>query len=514
MQTLTSGNRPTRPTPVFALVERILPVRRIIPCIGIALAVSAAEAQEPVGRDMIARIKAEGLDHSRVLASFDTLTNVFGPRLTATPAFKRSADWVRARLEEWGMDNAHLESWEFGRGWTLEKFTLEMIEPRYFPMIGYPEAWTPSTPGEIVGAPVFLGDKTAEELRALENELRGSIVLSEPIQPAFIREDRPQPTEFEKPVRIGAPPRIRADGPVGFRELPALVRGTGAAVELRPNQGAHGTLFVLGRDRGRGNEMVPSVIVSAEQYNMVARMVHQGVAVRLRVNVETRYHEDDTNGYNIIAEIPGSDPDLKDEVVMFGAHLDSWHSGTGGTDNADGVAAAIEAMRILKAVGANPRRTIRVGIWGGEEQGLHGSRQWVARHLEGDANREAREKFSVYFNQDIGKGSIYGFYMEENDEAKAIFDTWLEQLQDIGARRNVSGHIGSSDHMSFIRGAGVPAFSTLQDYVDYDVRTHHTNMDTYERLTEADLQQSAIVLATFAYLSAMRDEKIPRGLVP
>ena len=260
--------------------------------------------------------------------------------------------------------------------------------------------------------------------------------------------------------------------------------------------------------------MVPSVIVSAEQYNMVARMVQQGVAVRLRVNVETRYHEDDTNGYNIIAEIPGSDPDLKDEVVMFGAHLDSWHSGTGGTDNADGVAAAIEAMRILKAVGANPRRTIRVGIWGGEEQGLHGSRQWVARHLEGDANREAREKFSVYFNQDIGKGSIYGFYMEENDEAKAIFDTWLEQLQDIGARRNVSGHIGSSDHMSFIRGAGVPAFSTLQDYVDYDVRTHHTNMDTYERLTEAELQQSAIVLATFAYLSAMRDERIPRGLVP
>jgi Zn-dependent M28 family amino/carboxypeptidase len=259
--------------------------------------------------------------------------------------------------------------------------------------------------------------------------------------------------------------------------------------------------------------MVPSVIVSAEQYNMVAKMVQQGVAVELRVNVQTRYHEDDTNGYNVIAEIPGTDPELRDQVVMFGAHLDSWHSGTGATDNADGVAAVMEAMRILKAVNARPRRTIRVAIWGGEEQGLHGSRQWVARHLEGEANREARENFSVYFNQDIGKGPIYGFYTEQNDAANSIFEAWLAALQDLGARRNSTEHIGSSDHMSFIR-AGLPAFSSLQDYVDYDVRTHHTNMDTYDRLTETDLQQSAIVLATFAYQAAIRDGKIPRVLVP
>ena len=486
-------------------------MRRLLPCIGLAVAVATVDAQEPVDHETIAQIKAEGLERSQVLAMFDTLTNIFGPRLTATPAFKRSAEWARDRMEEWGLANAHLESWEFGRGWTLEKFTLEMTEPRYFPMIGYPEAWTPSTPGEIVGAPVFLGDKTADELRALGDEVRGAIVLSEPIQPAFILEDRTQPTEHDDPVRIGAPPRVRADGPIGFRELPELIRETGAAVQLRPNQGAHGTLFVLGRDRG--DDMVPSVIVSAEQYNMVAKMVQQGVPVELRVNVQTRYHEDDTNGYNVIAEIPGTDPELRDEVVMFGAHLDSWHSGTGATDNADGVAAVMEAMRILKAVNARPRRTIRVAIWGGEEQGLHGSRQWVARHLEGEANREAREKFSVYFNQDIGKGPIYGFYTEENEAANSIFEAWLAALQDLGARRNSTEHIGSSDHVSFIR-AGVPAFSSLQDYVDYDVRTHHTNMDTYDRLTEADLQQSAIVLATFAYQAAIRDGRIPRVLVP
>jgi len=468
-----------------------------------------AGAQEPVDLQAIERIKAEGLQHSQVLEIFGTLTDVFGPRLTATPAYKAAADWAANSLKTWGMENVHLESWEFGRGWTLDHFTLEMVEPRYFPMIGYPEAWTPSTHGEIVSAPVFVGDKTADEIRAMASELRGAVVLPVPTQDAFITEDRQQPTEFEERVPIGAPRTIRAAGPVGRRELSALLQEVAAAVQLRPSQGAHGTMFVLGR-RQTADDAVPTVVVAGEHYNMLVRMVQRGVDVKLRVNVQATYHEDDTNGYNVIAEIPGTDPDLRDEVVMLGAHLDSWHSAPGATDNADGVATTMEAMRILKAIGVSPRRTIRLALWGGEEQGLLGSREYVQRHLAGDENRTRRDNLSVYFNHDPGRGPIYGFYLEENSAVKPIFDAWLEPLRDLGARRNVIDKIGSTDHRSFIR-AGIPGFNTVQDYAGYDVRTHHTNMDTFERLSEADLMESAIVLATFVYHAAMRDEKIPRG---
>ena len=468
-----------------------------------------AGAQEPVDLQAIERIKAEGLQHSQVLEIFGTLTDVLGPRLTATPAYKAAADWAANSLKTWGMEDVHLESWEFGRGWTLDHFTLEMVEPRYFPMIGYPEAWTPSTHGEIVSAPVFIGDKTADEIRAMASELRGAVVLPVPTQDAFITEDRQQPTEFEERVRIGAPRTIRAAGPVARRELSALLQEVGAAVQLRPSQGAHGTMFVLGR-RQTADDAVPTVVVAGEHYNMLVRMVQRGVDVKLRVNVQATYHEDDTNGYNVIADIPGTDPNLRDEVVMLGAHLDSWHSAPGATDNADGVATTMEAMRILKAIGVSPRRTIRLALWGGEEQGLLGSREYVQRHLAGDENRTRRDNLSVYFNHDPGRGPIYGFYLEENSAVKPIFDAWLEPLRDLGARRNVIDKIGSTDHLSFIR-AGIPGFNTVQDYTDYDVRTHHTNMDTFERLSEADLMESAIVLATFVYHAAMRDEKIPRG---
>ena len=468
-----------------------------------------AGAQEPVDLQAIERIKAEGLQHSQVLEIFGTLTDVLGPRLTATPAYKAAADWAANSLKTWGMEDVHLESWEFGRGWTLDHFTLEMVEPRYFPMIGYPEAWTPSTHGEIVSAPVFIGDKTADEIRAMASELRGAVVLPVPTQDAFITEDRQQPTEFEERVRIGAPRAIRAAGPVARRELSALLQEVGAAVQLRPSQGAHGTMFVLGR-RQTADDAVPTVVVAGEHYNMLVRMVQRGVDVKLRVNVQATYHEDDTNGYNVIADIPGTDPNLRDEVVMLGAHLDSWHSAPGATDNADGVATTMEAMRILKAIGVSPRRTIRLALWGGEEQGLLGSREYVQRHLAGDENRTRRDNLSVYFNHDPGRGPIYGFYLEENSAVKPIFDAWLEPLRDLGARRNVIDKIGSTDHRSFIR-AGIPGFNTVQDYAGYDVRTHHTNMDTFERLSEADLMESAIVLATFVYHAAMRDEKIPRG---
>jgi Zn-dependent M28 family amino/carboxypeptidase len=286
------------------------------------------------------------------------------------------------------------------------------------------------------------------------------------------------------------------------------VRSAGAGVLLKPNRGEHGTLFVLGRDAGEGAAAVPSVVLSAEHYNMIARMISRGLPVKLRVNVQTRFLTEDKNGYNVIAELPGTDPALRDEIVMIGAHLDSWHSSTGATDNADGSAVALEAMRILKAIGARPKRTIRMALWGGEEQGLHGSRRYVERYLAGDTNKMAREKFSVYFNIDPGTGPIYGWYLENNQAVKPIFDAWLEPFRDLGARRNIIQGIGNTDHLSFTR-AGVPGFNPVQDYVDYDVRTHHTNMDTFERVKIADLQQCAVVLASFAYHASVRQEKIP-----
>lgn len=474
----------------------------------ITVPLSSLTAQPAGDLEMVARIRAEGLDRSQVLATFNVLTNVIGPRLTSSPAHKLAADWAVERLSAWGMANVHLEPFEFGRGWSLEGFTLEMVQPRYFPMIGYPEAWSPSTDGELLARPVFLGDKTAAEITRLKGTLGGAIVLAQPPQTEFIEHDRVQPADYPIPVELGAPRFVRNDGPVPYREMAEVLRGSGAGVILQPNQGEHGTLFVRGR-RDTPDDAVPSVVLAAEHYNLIVRMLEAGEPVRLRVNVQTRYHDDDLNSYNVIAEIPGTDPALRSEVVMFGAHLDSWHSATGGTDNADGVAAVMEAMRILEAVGARPRRTIRVALWGGEEQGLHGSRQWVQRHLAGEANRDAREQLSVYFNQDIGGGATYGLYLQGNDAARPILDTWLAPLVDLGARRNVEGVIGSSDHMSFLR-AGVPAFSTVQDYEDYDTRTHHTNMDFYERLNESDLKQSAIVLATLVYQAAMREGAFPR----
>jgi Zn-dependent M28 family amino/carboxypeptidase len=251
------------------------------------------------------------------------------------------------------------------------------------------------------------------------------------------------------------------------------------------------------------------VVLIGEHYNLIARLVEQGVPVELEVNVQGTFHTEDTNGYNVIAEIPGVDSEIGDEVVLVGAHMDSWHSATGATDNADGSAVVMEAMRILKALGVEPRRTIRAALWSGEEQGLHGSRHYVEDHL-GDDNPEARDNFSVYFNLDPGYGAIYGWFLEGNQAMYPIMQAWSEPFRDLGATTLTMRGIGSTDHLNFIR-AGLPGFQAIHSYVDYDVRTHHTNMDTYERIEEGDLEQASVVMASILYHAAMRDEKMPRA---
>ena len=461
----------------------------------------------------LAKIRDEGLNRSQVASLFNHLTNVIGPRLTGSPAFKQSVDWTAQKFREYGLANVHLESFPFGRGWTLDAQTVEMTAPRFMPLIAFAEAWTPSMPREVVGRPVYIGDyANADSVKAHASELRGAIVLATKPQEFFITKDRLQPTEHDQPVPIGAPRANNATGPLARNVLPQFLRDVGAAAVIRPTEGNEGTMFVLGSRNSTALNAVPSLIMSSEQYNMIVNGLRAGAPIALRVNVRTTYHTTDTSSYNVIGEIPGTDPVIGDEVVLLGAHIDSWHSATGAADNADAVAELMEAMRILKATGVKPKRTIRAAIWGGEEQGLLGSRAYAQAHYAGEANARARDKFSVYLNNDPGTGPIYGWYSEGNAAAKTLFDEWLAPFKDIGARRNIVEKIGNTDHLAFIP-LGLPAFNTIQDYADYDTKIHHTNMDFADRVSAEGLRQASVVLASFAYQAAMRDGKFPRAAV-
>jgi hypothetical protein len=482
-------------------------VRKIV-LIGLVMLMAAAmTGQEKTDAAMIAKIRAEGLQRSRVLEVFDHLVNVIGPRLTASPAYKTAVDWSLDKLVSMGFDNVHLEPWEFGRGWQLDKLSVEMLEPRYQPLIGYAKGWSPATAGRLVAAPIWLGNP-ADDLQTYEGKLGGAIVMTRPVLSNFIRADRPPASgDLRRPVAPAAQPNANQRN----QQVTAMLNKERPGVTLEPSDGEHGTVFVTGRDAGANG--FPSVVLAAEHYNMIARLLESGVAVKLAVDVQARYFEQDRNAYNIIADIKGTDPNIGEEIVMVGAHLDSWHTGTGATDNADGVAVEIEALRILKALGVKPRRTIRIALWGGEEQGLLGSRAYVRDHLTGDAGKAARDKFSVYFNLDNGTPPITGFYLEGNEEMKPIMEAWLKPLTDIGATISTLGKIGATDHLSFIS-VGLPGFQAVQDYNNYDVRTHHTNVDTYERVNPDALKQASVVVATVLYNAAMRDAKVPRAPAP
>jgi Iap family predicted aminopeptidase len=318
-----------------------------------------------------------------------------------------------------------------------------------------------------------------------------------------MREDRMDPSAGS-PVKTGNPPYPEASSATPTPQLMARLRALGAGAVVRPGAMEHGTVRVQG-NRATAPDAVPTVVLAAEQYNMLVRLARAGTRLELRVDLNVRF-EPGPDSYNVIAEIPGVDPVLRDEVVMVGAHLDSWHTAAGATDNADGVVALMEAMRILTRVGASPRRTIRAALWSGEEQGMVGSGAYVAKHL---ADQAARDRIAVYLNDDPGAGPSYGFYMQDNEAAKRIFDEWLEPLRDIGARRNIIEGINATDHLPF-DAAGIPAFTVIKDFKQYDTRTRHTNADFADAVRAEDLQQSATVLAAFVWQAAARDGKIPR----
>ncbi len=498
---------------------------------------SALQAQEPVNDSIIAIIKKHGIEQSKIMHTAEMITDVYGPRLTGSPMLDKATEWAQKQLKDWGYQNVHLDEWgPFGRGWELKHFEMHCEGPSYWPIIAYPKAWSPSTKGQVKGEAIYLNASTIEELEKYKGKLAGKFVLIDTLRALKEWEDplakRLTPEELLDMANSPAPqPRSRRGNrnfPNSGREFVQALRTLlytekPLATIDRSFKGDLGTVFVSqasareGQATAEGAEVLPQVTMSVEHYNRIFRMLAQGIPVTLSVEIKAEYSNKDGMEHNIIAEIPGTD--LKDEIVMFGAHFDSWHTGTGATDNAAGSAVMLEAARILmetiKESGIQPRRTLRIALWTGEEQGLLGSRSYVKKEVgynDDDGNLvkgKDYEKISAYYNLDNGTGKIRGVYLQGNDEASSIFRAWLDPFKDMGATTLTLQNTGGTDHLSF-DGIGVPGFQFIQDNIAYWSRTHHSNMDNYDHLVADDLKQAATITAAFVWHTAQRDAKLPR----
>lgn len=546
---------------------------------------SGQTAQTPARdpNDPIEKIKDEGMNRSQVMQTLSYLSDVIGPRLTASPNMKRSNEWTRDQLTKWGLQNAQLEPWgTFGRGWSLKRFSAQVIEPQAIPLIAFPKAWSPGFNAPLTAEVVYVDARTEADLEKYKGTLKGKIVFTAPVREVQAH-FQPQGTRLNEKelLALADAPEPRAFSGRNFQGSPAqralaLFSNTkmrffdqeGAALLVDPGRGDGGTLFVQSASvvppppdpsattTGRGTpaydkskpKVIPQMVLSIEHYNRIVRMVQAGEPVKVTVDLAVAWQEADLMGYNTIAEIPGTD--LKDEIVMLGGHMDSWHSGTGATDNAAGVAVAMEAVRIIQTLGLKPRRTIRVALWSGEEQGLLGSRAYVAQHFgsmqvppattssvtstgngsamgSGNGGNGAPpqtlspvlvkkpdyDKLSAYFNLDNGTGKIRGVYLQGNEGVRALFRQWLAPFRDMGATTLSISNTGGTDHLAF-DGVGLPGFQFIQDEIEYDTRTHHSNQDVFDRIQADDMKQAATIMAAFVYNTAMRNEKLPRKPAP
>jgi carboxypeptidase Q len=478
---------------------------------------SVLSAQDVVDPRMVERIRDEGLNRSQIAGLAGHLTDVIGPRLTGSTGMARANAWTADRFREWGLTGVEVAPWgEFGRGWEHEHYVGRILTPFVQQLHAIPVAWTGSTPGVVTGPAVVMDVSSAEEAQAFRGRLRGAWVLMAP--PAEIGpEFDPAPRRFtEEQLRA---PAAAAGAPTPaqmaqFQEmqrrmqlrqqLTDFFREEGVAGLLSPSGWTYGLIRLGGSAAGRRPgtpEPLPELMVAHEHYGQIWRNLGRGVPVQLEIGVRNRFLDDDPRGYNTLGEIRGSE--RPDEYVMIGAHLDSWHPGTGATDNAAGSVVMMEAMRILRAVGAEPRRTIRIALWSGEEQGLLGSRGWVAE------NRELWPRISAYLNIDNGTGRIRGIWNQQNEAATPIFETYLAPFRDLGVVAVRHGNTGGTDHLAF-DAVGIPGFNFIQDPIEYSIRTHHSHVDTYERLVLDDLRQAAVIVAATAYHLAQRDEMMPR----
>lgn len=493
---------------------------------------TAGHSQEKVDAAMMQRIRTEGLDHSQVMDIAFHLTDKSGNRLTASPGFMRAASYASETLKGWGLQNVAIDPWgEFGKGWELEKCYVAMTAPYYKSFSAYPKAWTDGTKGLKNAEVLLISAKDSAGLEAYRGRLKGKVLLLDTLaiyQPSFRadahRYEDSDLYKMEHPKPAGDRPfNNRFRGPNTTAQMLTLLKkqaeeeGAVALISSGTPRSHDGTVFSQGAGAYKGTDPVNflDIVLGIEDYNTLVRLARDGGA-KLDVDVKTRFQTKDLNGYNVIGEIPGTDPVLKDEVVMLGAHLDSWQSAMGATDNAAGSSVMMEAMRILKTLGIQPRRTIRIGLWSGEEQGLLGSAGYVKKTFADRATMQttpAHAKFSSYFNIDNGTGKIRGIYLQGNEACRDIFAAWLEPFHDLGAQTVTISNTGGTDHQSF-DAVGLPGFQFIQDPIEYDVRNHHSNMDSYEHLIESDLKQIATIVAAFAYDAAQRDEKLPRKPMP
>jgi carboxypeptidase Q len=521
----------------------------VILALTILVSALPAAQSEKLDYQTIGRIKEEGLTRSQVMDHISWLSDVYGPRLTGGPGIMQASEWVLKKFGEWQLANPHRETWPFGRGWSLVRFSAHMIEPQVQPIIGVPASWTPGTGGTVTADVVRAQIESEADFERYRGTLKGKIVLTQPARAVSMLEGpiilRMGDKEFEEAMTTPVPQarggrggRGRGGDAASFRErirqfyrtegvVALFDRGSdnvmsagGSDLSWQQQRPDGGTIFPSGggsRTSGPA-EGLPSVTLAVEHYNRMIRVLDKGVPVKVELQVETKFYDETNgpNGFNIVAEIPGTDPVLKDEIVLIGAHFDTVAASPGATDNATGSAAVMEAMRILKAVGAKPRRTIRVGLWGGEEEGLLGSRAYVREHFGDPATMQlepAHAKLSAYFNSDNGTGRVRGVWLQGNLAVRPIFEQWIEPLRDLGVVALGPRSVSSTDHVSFDN-VGLPAFQFMVDRLEYNSRTHHSNMDTVDRVQRDDMVQHATVMAVFAYNAAMRDERLPRKALP
>jgi carboxypeptidase Q len=498
---------------------------------------SSAQSDAP-DMNVVNRIKQEAEKNSKVMDIAFHLTDVSGPRLTGSPGYTNAANWAKNTMTSWGLVNAKLEPWgEFGKSWQQERCYVAMTKPYYQPMIAMPRAWTGSTPGKKIMASdiILITAKDSAEIMQYAGKLKGKIVMTyvtDTLRPSFEPDgSRYHDTTLAKMAAAEARPanqqrpgnQANRGGNMASRQamqraLTTLLAQEKPMLVLYNSRGSDGTIFVQGGGQYTKDaaEVPASVVLSSDDYLRLQRLVMAGIPVELEAEIRTKFFDKDLQGYNVIAEIPGTDPLLKNEIVMLGAHLDSWQGSTGATDNAAGCSVMMEAMRLLKTLNLQPKRTIRIALWGGEEQGLHGSRNYVKNHIADPATMELKPdhgKISAYYNLDNGTGRIRGIYLQGNEALRNTFTQWLTPFADMGAKTVTINNTGSTDHVAF-DAVGIPGFQFIQDAIEYNTRTHHTNMDSYDHLVPEDLKQASVILASFVYHTANRAEKLPRKELP
>ena len=501
-----------------------------------------AVAEEKVDLSVVNRIRTEAFSNSKVMDTMFYLTDVHGPRLTNSPNFRAAGDWAVSRLKEYGLANVHEEKWgPFGRDWQCKYYEGHMVEPQFSSLMAIPLAWTESTNGSVTGEPVLAVIRNQADMDKYKGKLRGKIVMTATPRTLpfpttaeahrFTEAELLSEVEAPDPGRSGffgspastarggdAPPLSREERQALQDKIVTFMKDEGVLLTITASgSGSGGTIFAAsgGSYDPKRPVAVPGVALMPEQYNRIARLLDHKIPVKLEFNIQNELSTSNVDSFNILGEIPGTGPH-KDQLVMLGAHFDSWHGGTGATDNAAGSAVMMEAVRVLKTINQPMDRTVRIALWGGEEEGLLGSRAYVKEHF---GDRETMKltaehgKLSGYFNYDNGTGKIRGVYLQGNDMMRPIFESWFTPFKDLGAGAISIRNTGGTDHLSY-DAVGLPGFQFIQDPMDYETRTHHSNMDVFDRIQSGDLMQASAIIASFVYNTATRPDMLPRKPLP